>query len=102
MQQMLAAARCRSAVVQVIAGVVDACRECRAWASNASKIAPSVEPVTPPDHYVEGDLLFYRQCPIWCMIDGADRWHAADLLEGDSSDAGRRSSESSFHAMLAC
>eukprot|EP00959_Pyramimonas_sp_CCMP1952_P017276 366751-Pyramimonas_sp.AAC.1 len=36
------------------------------------------------------------------MVDKADRWHAARLLEGDSSDAGHRLTERLCHAILSC
>eukprot|EP00959_Pyramimonas_sp_CCMP1952_P197210 4124160-Pyramimonas_sp.AAC.1 len=62
MGKMLAAAQCHTAVAQVVAGVFSACRECRAWASNASQIKLSVELVTAPDQEVERGFFFCRQC----------------------------------------
>eukprot|EP00959_Pyramimonas_sp_CCMP1952_P009620 200726-Pyramimonas_sp.AAC.1 len=45
---------CLSSIIQVLASVVDdACRECRAWASDVAPIAPSVEVVAAPDQEVE-------------------------------------------------
>eukprot|EP00959_Pyramimonas_sp_CCMP1952_P412421 8642570-Pyramimonas_sp.AAC.1 len=47
------AAWCLDSVVEVVAGVIDACRERRVWASNASHIAPSVELVAASAQEVE-------------------------------------------------
>ena len=103
MEKILLAARCPHSVIQMVAGIIDTCRECRAWASAAPQVTPSVELVTAPDQEVEADILFYKQYPIWHMIDRADRWHAARLLEGviDQGD-GYRTSEKLCSAILAC
>ena len=101
MEKILLAARCPQSVVRMVADIIDTCRECRAWASAAAQVTPSVELATAPDQEVEADILFFRQYPIWHMLDRADRWHAAKVLEGQG-EAGYRSTESLCSAILAC
>eukprot|EP00959_Pyramimonas_sp_CCMP1952_P193698 4050224-Pyramimonas_sp.AAC.1 len=82
MGKILTAARCPSTVIQVIAFVVDARRDCKARVSNASQITPAVELATAPDQEGDVDSLFYRQYQIWHVIDRADQWRlAAEPLE---------------------
>ena len=82
MEKILLAARCPSNAAHMVAGIIGTCRECRAWASAAAQVTPAVELALAPDQEVEGDIIFFRQYPIWHMLDRADRWHAAKIFDG--------------------
>ena len=69
-------------VVALVPGVVDTCRECRAWQRGGPDITPSVELTTKQNEQVEADILLYRDYMIWHMSDRADRWHAATPITG--------------------
>ena len=91
MERVLRAAGCPSSVTEKVADVVDTCRECRAWQAHGPQPTPSVELATKQDEEVEGDILFYKQFPIWHMIDRADRWHSAELLAESIDEPGYKS-----------
>ena len=44
----------------MIPGIIDTCRECRAWAPPKADITPAVELVTAQNDTIETDLMFYR------------------------------------------
>ena len=102
MERVLRAAGCPKSVTDKVADIVDTCRECRAWQSHGPQPTPSVELCTKPDEEVEGDILFYKQYPIWHMIDRADRWHAAELLANSIDEVGFKTTERLCAAIQRC
>eukprot|EP00973_Karenia_brevis_P059960 8344054-Karenia_brevis.AAC.1 len=76
MERIVNAAGVPSAVVAKIPGIIDTCRECRAWATPRADPTPTVELTTKQNDVVEADILFYKKVFIWHMLDRADRWHA--------------------------
>ena len=81
MERILRCASVPAAVYERVAGIVQTCRECRAWASTGPDPTPTVELTTAQNEIVEGDLIFYRQYIAWHMMDRADRWHAGVQVE---------------------
>ena len=63
-------------------------------------MTPAGELALAPGQEVEGDIICFRQYPIWHMLDRSDRWHAAKVLDGDLNDANHRSSESLCAAIM--
>ena len=58
MEKILTLVGVPSKVIHMIPGIIDTCRECRAWASPKADITPAVELVTAQDDTVETDLMF--------------------------------------------
>ena len=81
MTSVLTAAGIPQRALDMIPDVVDTCRECRAWQKTDPDVTPTLELATKRNDKVEADILFYRDYLIWHMIDRADRWHAAIVVE---------------------
>ena len=67
--------------------VIHTYRECRVWAAPGPAVTPSVELPTKQNEFVECDIMFYKTNMIWHMIDRADRWHRAMLIERKTAEA---------------
>ena len=53
----------------MIPGVVDTCRERRAWARPGPAPTPSVDLVMKQNEQVEADIMFYKDHLMWHMVD---------------------------------
>ena len=81
MEKTLSLAGVPSKVIQMIPGIVDTCRECRAWAPPKADIVPAVELVTAQNDTIETDLMFYKGVTCMNMVDVCDRFHASGTVE---------------------
>ena len=73
METTLKAAGAGQDILGMIPGIVDTCRECRAWQARGPDITPSAELVAKQNEQVEADIMFYKTHMIWHMLDRADR-----------------------------
>ena len=77
--------------VDLVAGVVQTCRECRAWAAAAPDVTPAGAWSWKQDIHAEGDITFYKRHKVWHMLDRSDRSHAlaevASKMTEDLCDA---------------
>ena len=55
--------------VDLVAGVVQTCRECRAWAATAPEVTPAAEWSWKQDIHAEGDITIYKRHKVWHMQD---------------------------------
>ena len=63
MEKTLSLAGVPRKTIDMIPGIVDTCRECRAWAMPKADIVPAVELVTAQNDTIETDLMFYKASP---------------------------------------
>ena len=77
MERVLTAARVPAEVIGMVPGIIDTCRECRAWKKPSPDITPALELAVKQNEYVEGDLMFYKRHIILHLIDRADRFHVS-------------------------
>ena len=70
----------------MIPGIIDTCRECRAWATPTADITPAVERVTAQNDTVETDLMFYKGIACMNFFDVCDRFHASGTVENREMD----------------
>ena len=70
----------------MIPGIIDTCRECRAWATPKADITPAVELVTAQNDTVETDLMFYKGIACMNFVDVCDRFHASGTVENREMD----------------
>ena len=61
MEETLKAAGMLSKILDRIAGIIDTCRECRAWTSSKPDVTPTVELVMKQNERIEADILFYKK-----------------------------------------
>ena len=80
MERILGAAGVPSDVIALVPGVIDTCRECRAWQKPGPDPTPSIELAERQNEQIEGDILFFREHMVWHMVDRADRWHASTAI----------------------
>ena len=59
MEKILTLAGVPSKAIHMTPGIIDTCRECRAWAPPTADITPAVELVTAQNDTVETDLMLY-------------------------------------------
>ena len=64
----------------MIPGIIDTCRECRAWATPKADITPAVEIVTAQYDTVDMDLMFYKGIACMNLVDVCDRFHASGTV----------------------
>ena len=81
MEKTLDAAGVPQQVLQLIPSIIETCRQCRVWAKHGDEVTPSVELQMEQNHTIEADIMFYKQFMVWHMLDRADRWHAASVIE---------------------
>ena len=86
MEKVLHAAGVPGDVLGMIQVIIETCRQCRTWAKHGDEVTPSVELHMEQNHTVEADIMFYKQFMIWHMIDRADRWHAALVIESKDTN----------------
>ena len=70
----------------MIPGIIDACRECRAWASPKADITPAAELVTAQNDSVETDLMSCKSIACMKFVDICDRFHASGTVENREMD----------------
>ena len=87
MEKVLTAAKVAPAVISAAPGIIDTCRECRAWKAPAPDVTPSVEMAVRQNEFVEADIMFYKQFMVFHMIDRADRFHATRVIESKTATA---------------
>ena len=61
MQRILRLAGVLTKSIELIPGVIDTCRECRAWASPLPDVTPAVELTTAQNENVEADIMYYKK-----------------------------------------
>ena len=76
MTKMLSTCGLPASTTDKIRGVVNSCKECRAWAAAGNKTVSTLSLPTRFNESVEGDLLFYKQAVIMHLLDRCTRWHA--------------------------
>ena len=81
MEKTLGLAGVPRKVIDMIPGIVDTCRECRAWAPPKADITPAVELVTAQNDTIEADLMFYKGVICMNMVDVCDRFHASGPVD---------------------
>ena len=86
MEEILTLAGVPSKVVQLIPGIIDMCRECRAWASPKADITPAVDLVTAQNDIVEIGLMFYKSVACMNFVDICDRCHASRTVDNREID----------------
>ena len=86
MEKTLTLAGVPSKAIQMIPGIIDTCRECRAWATPKADITPAVELVTAQNDTVEADLMFYKGIACMNLVDVCDRFHASGTVENREMD----------------
>lgn len=64
-------------VLDIVPGIVDTCRECRAWEAAGPATQSVVRISYKFNEHVEVDLMFYKQFIVFHMIWRCTRWHAA-------------------------
>ena len=70
----------------MILGIIDTCRQCRAWAQPKADITPAVELVTAQNDTVETDLMFYKGIACVNLVDVCDRFHASGTVANREID----------------
>ena len=86
MEKTLSLAGVPSKAIQMIPGIIDTCRECRAWAQPKADIVPAVELVTTQNDTIETDLMFYKGTACMNLVDVCDRFHASGTVPNREMD----------------
>ena len=74
MRQILQAAGVDQVRLNMIKGVVDTCRDCRAWQRPGNTVLPSTTISTKFCEHGEVDLMFYKRKVVFHIIDRAIRY----------------------------
>ena len=82
MIRILSAAGLPKDVLELVADIVDTCKECRKWHKPGKEAIATFSVSTKFNEHVEMDLMFYRNYFICHFIDRASRWHAAQMVPG--------------------
>ena len=80
MRQLLSAAGVDNVRLDMIKGVVDTCRECRAWQKPQNTVLPSTTISIRFGEHGEVDLMFYKRKIVFHIMDRAIRFAEASEI----------------------
>ena len=81
MERILRFAGLPSRANQMISGVVDICRECKAWASPKPDITPAVKLIIAQNENIETDTMFFKGGACMNIVEVCDRFHDSGPMD---------------------